>query len=143
MTQSRKNIIWTLGGAGSHDIRDGILEKDDPRIKKWRYDHEKMFRINHMSWWREGLPSEDEMEEERRNLASTENKLDFIVTHCGAASSILLYSLGGYKPDILTDHLEEVRQKTIFKKWFMGHYHDNYAVNDKEIIIYEQIVRIA
>ena len=130
MTQSRKSIIWTFGGAGSHDIRDGILEKDDPRIKKWRYDHEKMFRINHMSWWKEGLPSEDEMEEGRRNLASTENKVDFIVTHCGAAGSILLYSLGGYKPDIL-------------KKWFMGHYHDNYAVNDKEIIIYEQIVRIA
>ena len=83
-----------------------------------------------MSWWKEGLPSEDEMVEGRRNLASTENKVDFIVTHCGAASSILLYSLGGYKPDIL-------------KKWFMGHYDDNYAVNDKEIIIYEQIVGIA
>ena len=26
--------FWTFGGAGSHDIQDGILEKDDPRIKR-------------------------------------------------------------------------------------------------------------
>ena len=32
--------------------------------------------------------------------------------------------------------------KIKFKKWIMGHYHDNHAINDKEIIIYEQIVRI-
>ena len=135
--------FWTFGGAGSHDIQDGILEKDDPRIKKWKHDYEKMFRVNHVSWWRDELPSQEEMEEGRKNLANTDNRVDFIVTHCGATSSTLLYSLGEYKPDVLTDYLEEIRQKAVFKKWFMGHYHDNYAINDKEIIIYEQIVRIA
>ena len=70
------------------------------------------------------------------------NKVDFIITHCGATSSMALYSHGEYKPDILTDYLEEIRQKTDFHKWFMGHYHDDYAINDKEIILYEQIVRI-
>ena len=134
--------FWTFGGASSHDVKDGILEIDDPRIKKWRYDCSKMYRINHISWWKEELPSGEEMQEGRRNLQNIDNKVDFIVTHCGSSSSIALYSHGFYKSDLLTDYLEEIRQETDFGKWFMGHYHDNYAINSKENIIYEGIVRI-
>ena len=134
--------FWTFGGASSHDIRDGILEIDDPRIKKWRYMSSKQFRVNHLSWWKEEMPSDEEMEEGRKNLENINNKVDFIVTHCGPTSSMALYSHGGYKPDILTKYFEEIHQKVDFKKWFIGHYHANYAINDKEIILYEQIVRI-
>ncbi len=28
------------------------------------------------------------------------------------------------------------------EKWFFGHYHDNVNVNEKEILIYEQMLRI-
>ena len=134
--------FWTFGGASSHDIRDGILEIDDPRLRKWRYDYEKQYRVNHISWWKEELPSDEEMGEGRKNLENINNRVDFIVTHCGATSSMALYSHGEYKPDILTNYLEEIRQRIDFERWFMGHYHTNYAINDKEIILYEQIVRI-
>ncbi len=50
--------FFTFGGAQSHDISDGILETDDPRIAEWQYDYCKMFRINHISWWQEELPSQ-------------------------------------------------------------------------------------
>ena len=82
------------------------------------------------------------MKEGRKNLENINNKVDFIVTHCGATSSMALYSHGEYKPDILTDYLEEIRRKVDFGRWLMGHYHTNHAINDKEIILYEQIVRI-
>lgn len=134
--------LFTFGGASSHDIQDGILEKNDPRVSEWSKIPFKMFRVNHSSWWKEELPSEEEMNEGIQNLEKHNNKIDFIITHCGATSSIALYSMGSYKPDILTNYFEEIRQKVNFKKWFMGHYHDNYAINDKEIILYEQIIRI-
>lgn len=38
---------------------------------------------------------------------------------------------------------DTIRQIVDFKRWFFGHYHDNKAVNDKEILLYDQIVRIA
>ena len=38
--------FWTFGGARSHDIRDGILEVGDPRIKEWNKDYFKLFRVN-------------------------------------------------------------------------------------------------
>ena len=55
--------FFTFGGAASHDISDGVLEIDDPRIKEWRYDPDKMYRINHISWWEREMPNQEEMDE--------------------------------------------------------------------------------
>lgn len=138
--------IFTFGGARSHDIDGGILELDDPDYMKKKKELDQRwrpYRINHVSWWQHELPSEEEMEEGRRNLAEHGNKVDFIVTHCCSSSTQLL--LGGilYKPDIETTYLEEIRQHISFKKWFFGHYHDNRNVSAEEILIYEQIIRIS
>ena len=137
--------IFAFGGASSHDIDGGILELDDPgfKVKKKKLDLGwRPYRINHLSWWKEELPSEAEMEEGRKNLEANNNTVDFIVSHCCASSTLALISHGMYKPDILTAYFEEVRQKVCFKKWFFGHYHDNKNVNAEEILLYEQIIRI-
>lgn len=138
--------IFSFGGASSHDISGGILEPDDPAFKEKKKELDKgwkPYRINHVSWWKEELPSEEEMKEGRSNLALHNNTVDFIVTHC--CSSSTQYQIGGslFKPDVETDYFEEIRQSTNFKKWFFGHYHDNRNISDKEILLYEQIIRIA
>lgn len=55
--------IFAMGGASSHDVRDGILEPDDPdyerKIRQLNAAN-ALFRVNHQSWWKEELPSEDE-----------------------------------------------------------------------------------
>lgn len=138
--------IFTFGGASSHDIAGGILEPDDPnfRKKKCELDRDWLpYRINHLSWWKQELPSDEEMEEGRRNLALHGNEVDYIVSHCCASSTQALISDGMFKPDILTAYLEEVRQTVKYKKWFFGHYHDNKNVNTEEILLYEQIIRIS
>ncbi len=28
-------------------------------------------------------------------------------------------------------------------KWFFGHYHENKIISDKEILVYEQLIRIS
>jgi hypothetical protein len=63
------------------------------------------------------------MDEGRRNLLKYDNAVDFIVTHCCSTSTEALISHGLYKPDVLTDYLEEIRQNVKFKKWLFGHYH--------------------
>jgi len=94
-----------------------------------------------LEWWKEELPSE-EMEEGWKNLLKYKNEVDFIVTHCASTSTAALISSGMYKPDLLTNYLEEIRQNVNFKKWFFGHYHDNRNVNAEEIMLWEQIIRI-
>ncbi len=138
--------IFTFGGAASHDIDGGILEPDDPdfKSKKHHLDYDWIpYRVNHLSWWKEELPTEAEMEEGRENLAKHNNEVDFIITHCCSSSTQAFLSGGWYKPDIATSYLEEIKQKTKYKKWFFGHYHDNKNVNDREILLYEQVIRIS
>lgn len=137
--------IFAFGGASSHDIAGGILEPDDPDFKKKKKKLDQgwyPYRVNHVSWWKQELPSEEEMQEGIENLAAHDNKVDFIVTHCCASSTQNLLGGGLYKTDILTEYHEKIRQNTSFKKWFFGHYHDNRNVNMEEILIYEQMIRI-
>lgn len=138
--------IFAFGGASSHDIDGGILEPDDPKFKVKRRILDRgwrPYRIDHISWWKQELPSEEEMEEGRKNLEAHGNEVDFIVTHCCASSTMALLGHGMYKPDIETGYLEELRQKVKFRKWFFGHFHDNKNVNAEEILLYEQMIRIS
>lgn len=138
--------IFTFGGASSHDIDGGILEPDDPDYKKKKKELDqgwRPYRINHVSWWKQELPSEEEMEEGRNNLSLHHNTVDFIVTHCCSSSTQAMLGGSLYKPDIETSYFEEIKQNTKFKKWFFGHYHDNRNVSAEEILLYEQIIRIS
>lgn len=135
--------IFTFGGARSHDIRDGILEPEDSRIDEWSKNRWKMFRINHVSWWERELPTQEEMDEGRRNLQLHNNKVDFIFTHCASSSIQSLLSQGFYETDKLTEYLEEVKQTVKYKKWFFGHYHVDMAVDEKDICMFWRITQIA
>ena len=141
--------IFTFDGASSHDISGGILETEDPDFKKKKKKRildkgYEPYRINHLTWWEQELASESEMKEGRNNLRKHDYTVDYIITHCCTTST--QNELGGrgiYKPDKETDYLEFVKNYTNFKKWFLGHYHDNINVNEREILIYEQIIRIS
>lgn len=136
--------IFTFGGAGSHDIRDGILDPaaDAVKIRNWKRDPEKQFRINKISWWKQEMPSEQEMQEGIRNLEKWNWKVDYIVTHDCSDSTKEFLGDGAYACDELSSYLEEIQRRVQYKKWFFGHLHDDRAVNDKEILLYDQIVRI-
>jgi hypothetical protein len=136
--------FFTFGGASSHDISDGILDPFEDRelIKEWRNDWSKMFRVNHVSWWERELPSEEEMQEGIENLNKYNNKVDYIISHSPSASVIALLGKGLYEQDKLTKYLEEIRCNTEYKRMYSGHMHVDRAVNDKDILLYEQIIRI-
>ena len=139
--------FFTFGGASSHDISDGILEPDDPDFKEKIRQLDKnpysLYRINHISWWERELPSENEMEMGLDNLKKQNNKVDYIITHSPSTSELdLMGGKGLYQSDILTNYLEEVKANTEYKRHFFAHMHVNKAINDKDICLYEQIIRI-
>ncbi len=142
--------IFTFGGAKSHDISDGILDRADfPSEKEFRDEcrkmskSDKMFRVKNVSWWAEEMPSEEEMDFGLKNLAAHDNKVDFIITHCCPQKIAETFADGSYQADDLTAFFDFVSEKTTFEKWFFGHYHGNRHIEDKFILLYEQIIRIA
>ena len=64
--------FFTMGGAKSHDIEDGILEPDAPdfeqRLTMLQRKPRARYRINHISWWAQELPFDEEYAEARRSL---------------------------------------------------------------------------
>ena len=138
--------FFAFGGASSHDISAGILEPDDPLFKEKKRLLDKdpfaLYRINHVSWWQRELPNEEEMDNGYENLERNNGCVDYIITHSPPASVIALLGQGLYEQDRLTQYLENIRVHIEYKRWFMGHMHINRAVNDKDILLYEQIVRV-
>ena len=112
--------FFTMGGAKSHDTNH---------------------RINHISWWRQELPSDEEYSEALQNLERYNWQVDYIITHC-APTSIALMGSRHNEADRLTDLLQEVRERAKYYYWLFGHYHDNKAVDEKHILLWEQIVQI-
>lgn len=138
--------FFAFGGASSHDIQDGII--DPSKDEDWRqtarqWDKEfKLFRIKNVSWWEQELPSKEEMENGRMNLAKHDYKVDYIISHCASSEVAAIFSRGLYRPDIMTDYLSEIIGMTEFKEHFFGHYHINYRIMNKYQILYEKIMRI-
>ena len=142
--------IFAFGGARSHDISDGILdEKDYPSVKAMIEDYRKrcaygeMVRVNHLSWWAEEMPSAEEMERGRSNLAVHNNKVDFIISHCGPTSVVPLLAYGCCDHDELNQYFESIKKSTDFEHWYFGHYHDDTSAFSKFVLLYDDIIRIA
>ena len=137
--------IFAMGGASGHDIRDGILEPDDPLfLERFQTLNAQgaPFRVNHRSWWKEELPSEAEYREARTNLEKAGWAVDYIIPHCAPTiiQNALLREFS--TPDALTDSLEEVCRQCRFKYHFFGHCHSNLVLQQKYVLLYEQILRL-
>ena len=137
--------FFTMGGAKSHDIEDGVLEPGSPdferRLIMLQRKPGAKYRVNHISWWAQELPSDEEYAEARRNLEQRNWQVDYIITHC-APTSIVRRESRHNEADRLTDFLQEIQDKTDYRYWLFGHYHDNRMIDTKHILLWEQIVQI-
>lgn len=135
-------LTWfTMGGASSHDIRDGILDPKEPDFEQryWLLRRMRaMFRVKGVSWWAEEMPNSQEYADALSSLGRMNWKVDCILTHCGP-SSIVRKIDPSYGSDQLTNFLDMVNQRCQFIYWFFGHYHDNRIIDDRYILQWEQI----
>ncbi len=139
--------FFTMGGAQSHDIDDGILDRESPTFhadKERLQKYGGRFRINHESWWNEELPSDAEYAEALANLTASERRVNFIISHCCPTS--LLPSLGkepAPHPDKLTNFFDTLKSRCTYDKWFFGHYHENLELDAKHNLLYKQIIQLS
>lgn len=139
--------VFTMGGAASHDIENGILEADDPQLKqkisRLKKQGKVCFRVNHQSWWEEEIPSEEEYAEAKKNLAAHGNKVDYIFSHCAPTWVVELLGNGEYTSDRLTDFLDWVSENVEYREWYFGHYHDNLKIGQSHFLLYQMVMPIS
>lgn len=139
--------FWAFGGAQSHDIQDGILDRDNyPDNESFLADVKlhslfgMRFRINHVSWWEQELPTKDEMDFGIKQLEANNNEVDYIITHCCPQE---IATINGFRgADIETMFFNDIARKIKFNRWYFGHYHDNRQTYGKFIMLYNNIERI-
>jgi len=138
------NKFFTMGGAKSHDIEDGILDPCDPDYREKRKALRKRnanFRVLHENWWPDEMPTDAEYKEALKSLRKVNWEVDFIITHC-APTSVAGEIAPTYPPDPLTDFLETVKRRTKYNYWLFGHYHDNRNIDDKHVLLWEYVIPI-
>lgn len=145
--------FFTFGGASSHDISGGILNRSSPNFneeKKKAIKSRLCYRILNESWWKQELPSEDELRKGLDNLSKVNYKVDFVISHCMSnRMQTRLYQLiterdsgSFFSEDILTDYFEMLENKLTYKHWFCGHYHEPIELDCKHTILYKDIVSL-
>lgn len=117
------NTIFTFGGATSID---------------------KYMRVEGVSWWKEEMPSYEELDGAIANLKRYDNKVDYIITHsCGERA--LMYpplrkrnfQMGRYPENQMLAYFEDIVD---YKHWYFAHYHADGRLNDKMTVLYQEIV---
>lgn len=136
--------FFAMGGAKSHDTQDGILDPNSPDFKdRYRLLKAKnaRSRILRQSWWPEEMPSESEYQTTRKLLESVNWEVDYLLTHCAPTS---IGKRIHYKntADPLTNFFEEISKRLKFHYWLFGHYHGNQIIEEKYVLLWEQILQI-
>ena len=139
--------FFTFGGAESNDIEGGILDRNDAnfKAKKKILNKRKVnYRILNESWWKEELPSEEEIQEGITNLEKVNYKVDYIITHCASVSMQNKLCVGSHKNkvNILTEFLDKIEKEVDYKYWYFGHYHLDREISENQICLYRDIVEI-
>ena len=138
--------FFTFGGASSHDIQGGVLDRSDPdfRLKVRQANRQRLFyRILRETWWPQELPSEEEMQEGIENLDRVNNKVDYVITHCCATDIQNILDSGPghlYEQDVLTDYLQKIEEKISYKHWYFGHYHADRRIDGKHTVLYRTMI---
>jgi hypothetical protein len=120
------NKIFTFGGATSID---------------------KASRTEHISWWKEEVPNYAEMKYGLNNLVKHDSKVDYILTHTCNKKIADKMKASWYQSlpasdieDPTVDYLTALSLVTHYKKWYFGHWHDDYTFDEYHTLLYLDII---
>ena len=137
-------------GGNVHEIDDGIIHLMRGQVYQicgetfftlggaWSVDQAD--RAEGISWWPEELPSEEELEEARRNLEKVDYQVDYVLTHTGPTDILeqMGYQIydGGEK---LMEFFEDLQFSLTFKDWYFGHMHDDQHIENWHCIMQDVV----
>lgn len=111
------------------------------------YSRDKAYRAPGYTWFPEELPSHEEYENARKNLASLNNKVDYILSHTAPIDSIeYMYHTGrissvydNHKELSLNFFLRWIEETVDYDKWYFGHFHTDKELWKNQIAVFEGI----
>lgn len=138
--------FFAFGGARSHDISDGILKIESFKNKRqmMKTYHKMMhdgknIRIDQLNWWKEELPSYEEMFFGLEKLIQNNMKVDYIITHCAPKTEIKKFGIDD--ENVLTDFFDFLFENGFYNTWIAGHYHID-SFRENLVLVYKEIFEL-
>lgn len=107
---------------------------------------DKLNRTIGIDWWKEEIPSYDEMNEALKNLKNNNYKVDYVISHdCRTYTLHYLCSKYDFCPNenVVNEFLEYIYSILDFKHWYFGHYHlDIPNIYNKETVVFNNLIKI-
>lgn len=119
--------IFAFGGGRSED-NDAYLNPSDKSAE---------------TRWKAEIPTDKELVEGVKNLEANNFKVDYIVSYEPPAKISEFLELGKTDRSHVNTYLEEIREKTDFKRWFFGRHHLNKLIPPKFQAIFDNVIDAA
>ena len=103
--------------------------------------HDKEFRKEGKTWWKEEMPSAEEYEKAKARFSAHQFHFDYVITH-SAPASVQERIAPQYNQNELTAFLEEMKRTLTYKRWFFGHYHQDKTVDEKHIAVFDEMIQL-
>jgi predicted phosphodiesterase len=92
-------------------------------------------------WAQWELPSPEELEHARQNLAKWDNKVDYIITHQPSRKIMEFLHPHHHDVNVLDAFLDELRKTCTYRRWYFGFLHKNKQIPPAEVALFQDVVR--
>ena len=145
--------VVNFAGGKAHKIRDNIYHLMRGQI--FEIEGEKYFamgggespdidmRVDHATWSRAEIPTQEEMREGAENLERCKYKVDYMITHEPSQKIKNFLRLKDNEPltvSGLNAYLQELSANCDFKCWFFGSLHEDKFVSATQVALFQNLV---
>lgn len=119
-----KHTFFCMGGGESEDIE---------------------MREEGKSWWKDEMPSADDLRNGARNLKDYEYAVDYIITHEAPAIAkdfIRLHTNAEMHLTPLNTYLQELMKSVEYNHWYFGSLHMDLNISKKMTAVFNDIIKI-
>ena len=96
------------------------------------------------NYWREELPSPEELSLARDNLKAHGDAIDYIISHecAGKMRDFLLSQRNLDECNVLQRFFDKLTEEISYKAWFFGRYHLDKIISQKSVAVFNNLIQI-
>lgn len=106
---------------------------------------DKYFRTENISWWKEEVPTIDELQHAKSNLEKYNNQVDYIITHSIDEHALAQLSISlKSKIKVFEENylLNWIAENVTYKHWYFGHFHLDVSIDNNKTCLYNDIIEL-
>lgn len=150
---SKRETIWKGGrvhrisGNLFHLMRGQVFNIEGIRIFTFGGGEstDKEMRMEQNRWWRQEMPTPEEMAEGAQRLDEEGLEVDYILTHEPPSlvkSAMLLRSGEPDRINKLNGYLEEISRSCKYKHWYFGSMHEDRTVTPSHTAVFKKYIAL-